>query len=110
MRLLATALAALVIAPVGVTEARVNRWKVVKPHNDRLNRIAKCESGGRWFLNGVYDGGLQFDPRTWTATGSQYRYAFWAPVVEQKYRAVLWAKRIGWAWGSTAGWPVCGRM
>lgn len=102
---------AAMLLPVSAAEAeaRVNRWTVVAPHNDRLNRIARCESGGRWFLNGLYDGGLQFNPGTWTATGSHYRFAFLAPVIEQKYRAVLWAKRIGWRWSSTAGWPVCGR-
>lgn len=81
---------------------------VIKPFLPRLNRIAGCESGKRWHLNSNFDGGLQFHPSTWNATGSRYSYAFLAPPLEQKYRAVIWASIIGWNWHSTAGWPVCG--
>lgn len=82
---------------------------VVRPFDARLERMAGCESTHRWFLDGTFDGGLQFSPGTWSKTGSRYRYAYAAPVIEQKYRAVIWASRIGWAWSSTAGWPRCGR-
>lgn len=81
---------------------------VIRPHQSHLNAIARCESGFRWHLNGQYDGGLQFSPSTWNATGSRYAYAYQAPPREQKYRAVIWASKIGWNWHSTAGWPVCG--
>jgi hypothetical protein len=84
---------------------------VVRPYQPKLRAIATCESGRRWHLNtgnGFY-GGVQFHPQTWRATGSRYAYAHHAPRLEQKYRTVVWASRIGWAWGSTAGWPVCGR-
>jgi hypothetical protein len=77
---------------------------VVKPFNAFLNRLAGCESTHRWFLDGHHDGGLQFDPGTWNATGSKYSFAYQAPILEQKYRAVIWASKIGWAWGSPAGW------
>jgi hypothetical protein len=79
----------------------------VRPHLSTLNRIAWCESRNRWHINAYHDGGLQFHPSTWRATGSRYRFAHWAPKLEQQYRAVVWAERIGWAWGSTAGWPNC---
>lgn len=82
---------------------------VVKPFKAKLDAIAACESGYRWHIDGLFDGGLQFHPSTWTATGSTYRFAHWAPKLEQMYRGVLWARAIGWRWRSTAGWPVCGR-
>lgn len=81
---------------------------VVRPHNSHLNAMARCESGGRWYIDSTFDGGLQFNPSTWNATGSRYAFAYQAPRLEQKYRAVIWASRIGWAWRSTAGWPNCG--
>lgn len=84
---------------------------VFKPYNAKLESIARCESGRRWHLNigNGHFGGLQFTSGTWRATGSRFVFAHVAPAFEQKYRAVVWASRIGWAWGSTAGWPVCGR-
>jgi hypothetical protein len=81
---------------------------VIRPFQPRLNSIAWCESRRHWHIDSVYDGGLQFSPSTWSKLGSRWRYAFQAPEYEQKYRAVIWAHRIGWAWHSTAGWPVCG--
>lgn len=82
---------------------------VIAPFKERLHRMAGCESTWRWHIDSDFDGGLQFHPRTWGATGSRYAFAFQAPPLEQKFRAVIWASRIGWAWSSTAGWPVCGR-
>ncbi len=86
-----------------------NRCKrhVVKPYNDKLNRMAQCESGGRWFIDGAFDGGLQFHPGTWNATGSAYSFAYLAPIIEQKYRALIWRSKIG-TFVTTAGWPRCG--
>ncbi len=81
---------------------------VVKPHNSHLIQMARCESTLRWHLNGTFDGGLQFSPTTWNATGSKYAFAYLASPLEQKYRAVIWANKIGYAWHTTAGWPVCG--
>jgi hypothetical protein len=91
----------------GCHKAKCKRH-VNRPFQSRLTRMARCESGLRWHIDGTFDGGLQFSPSTWAATGSPWRYAYQAPVYEQKYRAVIWASRIGWAWHSTAGWPVCG--
>lgn len=60
-----------------------------------------------WHYDGLYDGGLQFSPRTWASLGSPYRFAYQAPKWEQMYRAVILAHRIG-CWRCTAGWPNCG--
>lgn len=70
--------------------------------------MAWCESRRRWHINSTFDGGLQFSPSTWWKTRSPWAYAYEAPAYEQKYRAVIWAHMIGWAWHSTEGWPVCG--
>ena len=37
------------------------------------NRLAKCESGGRWHINtgNGYYGGLQISPGTWRAFGGK---------------------------------------
>lgn len=100
--LAAIAVALLVALPAG---ARVNRWKIVKPHNAKLERMARCESSGRWWLStgSGYFGGLQFDARTWRSVGGR-GLPHWHPAIEQKYRAVLLIRRRGYA-----PWPVCGR-
>lgn len=72
------------------------------------DRLAQCESGGRWSYNGSsgYDGGLQFLPSTWTAYGGgKYaKYAYQATRSEQ----IAIAKKVLAAagWGS---WPACSR-
>lgn len=79
------------------------RWRVVRPYNAKLNRMAMCESSGRWHIatgNGFY-GGLQFTVRSWRSVGGR-GMPHWASVLEQKYRAVLLARRQGWG-----AWPVC---
>ncbi len=87
-------------------DGRVNRWKVVKPLNGKLERIAQCESGGRWWIstgNG-YHGGLQFDARTWWSVGGR-GLPHHHPQIEQKFRAVLLIRRRGYQ-----PWPVCGSV
>jgi hypothetical protein len=81
------------------------RWWYVRPFNAKLERIADCESGGRWHIatgNGFY-GGLQFTLATWFSVGGQ-GMPHLNSELEQKYRAVLLYKRRG----SWADWPVCG--
>ena len=80
------------------------RWKVVQPYNDKLNRIAQCESHNHWFINtgnGFY-GGLQFTLRTWHSVGG-IGYPNRNTILEQKYRAVKLIKVYGYS-----PWPVCG--
>lgn len=91
-------------------QKRACKRHVVAPFNTHLESIARCESGRDWHYNGSsgFDGGLQFSPSTWNRTGSRFAFAWQASGLEQKYRAVIWAHAIGWAWHTTAGWPVCG--
>ncbi|HXV93829.1 MAG TPA: transglycosylase family protein [Pseudonocardia sp.] len=72
------------------------------------DRLAECESGGRWDIdtgNG-YHGGLQFSPRTWTAFGG----GEFAPVAHQASREqqIVVAERVlaGQGWRA---WPACSR-
>jgi len=84
------------------------RVSIVAPYNAKLNRMADCESGGRWWLNtgnGFY-GGLQFTLGTWWSAGGR-GYPNLNSELEQKYRAVRWHNMIG-TWVTSAGWPVCG--
>jgi Transglycosylase-like domain len=89
---------------ITVVKHRVNRWEVVKPYNAKLNRMAWCESTGRWFIatgNGFY-GGLQFTASTWWSVGGK-GLPHQNSKLEQKYRAVRLIKRSGYG-----PWPVCG--
>jgi len=82
-----------------------SRWDIVRPYNAKLERMAWCESRGRWHIatgNGYY-GGLQFDARTWRGVGGR-GLPHWHSPLEQKFRAVLLIRRRGFS-----PWPVCGR-
>jgi hypothetical protein len=81
-----------------------HRWRVVKPYNAKLERMAMCESTKRWFIatgNGFY-GGLQFTLSTWWSVGGR-GYPHQNSKLEQKYRAVKLIQRAGYG-----PWPVCG--
>ncbi len=72
------------------------------------DKLAKCESGGRWDINtgNGYHGGLQFSPRTWSGFGGKE----FAPVAYQASREeqIVVAERVlakqGWK-----AWPACSR-
>lgn len=71
------------------------------------DRLAECESSGRWNLNvGLYDGGLQFHPSTWTA----YKLPGYPPYAYQATRGqqIAAAERVldAQGWGA---WPACSR-
>lgn len=72
------------------------------------DRVAQCESGGRWGINtgNGYHGGLQFSPRTWSGFGG----GEFAPVAYQASREeqIVVAERVlaKQGWGA---WPVCSR-
>ncbi len=103
-RAVALAACAVAVAPA-TAQARVNRWKVIAPLNAKLERMALCESGGRWWIatgNG-YFGGLQFDAPTWRSVGGR-GLPHWHSRIEQKYRATILIRRRGFA-----PWPTCGR-
>jgi len=70
--LISTALVtAAAAAPVVVTAAPADAASL-----STWNRIARCESGGRWHINtgNGYYGGLQISASTWRAFGGR-RYA-----------------------------------
>ena len=72
------------------------------------NRLAKCESGGRWHINtgNGYYGGLQISPGTWRANGGKRlaRLPHKATKTEQIRVAKRIKKHQGWG-----AWPSCSR-
>ena len=95
------ALAAATITPVVATTttadaASVRTW----------NRIAHCESGGRWHINtgNGYFGGLQISKATWNGYGGR-KFARY-PHGATKRQQIRVAERIrhGQGWGA---WPSC---
>jgi len=85
-------------------DSRCHKRRVVRPYNAKLNRMAYCESTGRWWIstgNGFY-GGLQFDLRTWYSVGGR-GYPHQNSSLEQKYRAVRLIRQRGYS-----PWPRCG--
>lgn len=71
------------------------------------DRIANCESGGRWDdTRGGYEGGLHFAHDTWVRAGGRRfaEHAYQATREQQIEIAVGWLARTSWA-----QWPVCSR-
>src|SRR4029077_20207582 len=98
------AVVAALVTPGPASAPALNRWDAVRPYNAKLERMAWCESRGRWWIatgNGFY-GGLQFDAQTWRSVGGR-GLPHWHSKLEQKYRAALLIRRRGFA-----PWPVCG--
>lgn len=97
----AAALAATTLVPVVAIDApagaaTVRTWE----------RLAKCESGGRWHINtgNGYYGGLQISPSTWAGYGGR-KFAR-LPHGASKGEQIRIAERIkrGQGWGA---WPTC---
>jgi resuscitation-promoting factor RpfA len=97
----AAALTAATITPVVATApsadaASARTW----------NRIAQCESGGRWHINtgNGYYGGLQISRSTWNGYGGR-KFASY-PHHATKREQIRVAERIqnGQGWGA---WPSC---
>jgi hypothetical protein len=72
------------------------------------DRVAQCESGGRWGINtgNGYYGGLQFSYGTWRGYGGQ-RYARTANLATKAQQITI-AKKVLQSQGPGA-WPTCGR-
>ena len=72
------------------------------------NRLAQCESGGRWHINtgNGYYGGLQFSSPTWRGFGGRKfaRNAHRATKAEQIKVAERVRRAQGWG-----AWPYCSR-
>lgn len=66
--------------------------------------LAQCESGGRWDLDGTYDGGLQFHPDTWRRNKpSGYpEFAHQASPAQQIEVGKVIQSKSGWG-----AWPSC---
>lgn len=92
---------AAVVAPTVVTAPAANAATM-----HTWNRLAHCESSGRWHINtgNGYYGGLQISPSTWRA----YHGKRFAPLPHQATkRQQIWvAERIKRGQGWRA-WPVC---
>ncbi|MFE7750048.1 transglycosylase family protein [Streptomyces sp. NPDC057428] len=73
------------------------------------DRIAKCESSGRWNTNtgNGYHGGLQFAPSTWRAYGGG-QYAPRADLATKSEQIAV-GERVARSQGMGA-WPTCGRL
>ena len=72
------------------------------------NRVANCESGGRWKINtgNGYYGGLQFSSRTWRAYGGR-KYGSQAHKASKSEQITI-ARRVLAGQGAGA-WGGCGR-
>lgn len=70
------------------------------------DRLALCESGGRWDYNGSsgYDGGIQFSPATWNAMQTGYAFAWQAPREVQIAAGQRLVARSGWG-----QFPACAK-
>ncbi|MGI5039243.1 transglycosylase family protein, partial [Streptomyces sp. JAC128] len=73
------------------------------------DRIAQCESSGRWNTNtgNGYHGGLQFAPSTWRAYGGG-QYAPRADLATRSEQIAV-GERVARSQGMGA-WPTCGRL
>ncbi len=73
--------------------------------NTVWDRLAQCESGGRWNINtgNGYYGGLQFSLSTWRAVGGT-GYPHQHSRAEQIKRGQILQARAGWG-----QWPACSR-
>lgn len=81
-----------------------------RPAGDIWDRLAHCETRGRWTLNSGngYFGGLQFDQASWEGAGG-LRFAARADLAtrdQQIAAATVWQRIHPRGWGA---WPHCAR-
>jgi hypothetical protein len=91
----------------GATEVSVYRPASAEPAGDVWDRLAACESGGRWDIyNPPHEGGLQFHHATWDA----YKLAGYPDdahlATREQQIAVGEVVQRAQGWGA---WPVCSR-
>jgi hypothetical protein len=77
-----------------------------EPSDAQFDRLAQCESGGRWNLNSGngYYGGLQFSAATWQSHGgtglpSDHSRAEQIDIGRRQWRQSRWS-----------AWPSCSRQ
>jgi len=101
-------IASLVIAAIGGLAPVLASAPADAASYATWDRLAHCESGGRWHLNtgNGYYGGLQFSGSTWRAYGGGH-FAGRADKAS-RVQQIRVAERVLHAagWGS---WPVCSR-
>jgi len=101
---LAAALVVVLLSAPAAEAHSPRRRSGVAPSAAVWDRLAQCESGGRWHIRGrTYSGGLQFDARTWRSVGGR-GVAADASKGEQIARATTLHSRRGWQ-----PWPACSR-
>lgn len=102
-----TVAASLVLSALGAAPALAHRRPAPRGPAPAgvWDRLARCESGGRWHLNtgNGYYGGLQFDRATWRGVGGR-GYPHQASREEQIRRAELLHAKRGFR-----PWPGCSR-
>jgi hypothetical protein len=78
-----------------------------EPPDSDFDRLARCESSGRWQLNSGngYYGGLQFSPSTWRGLGGRAGLPSEHPREHQIEVARKEWRRNGWR-----AWPHCSRQ
>ena len=101
-RLLQAAVATVVA--LGAPIALAGTADAAQP-TSKWDRLAQCESGGRWNINtgNGYHGGLQFSQSTWRAHGGQGS-ASKASKSQQIAVAEKVLKTQGWK-----AWPACSK-
>lgn len=89
-------------------DATVVAQPTPEPPYGLWDRLANCESSGRWHLEGGrYSGGLQFDSPTWIAYGG-LKYAPRAALASRAEQIAV-AEVLRSARGFVP-WPVCSRV
>ncbi len=101
-------LASLLVAAFTVLTSLVTTVPAEAASMRTWNRLAQCESSGRWHINtgNGYYGGLQFSPSTWRGFGGR-KYAtnaHRATKLEQIRIAERVKRHQGWG-----AWPACSR-
>ena len=99
-----------VLAPgaLAVTLLTPDTASAKEPHPGVWDRLAQCESGGKWDTNtgNNYYGGLQFSQPTWRSFGG-LRYAKRADLATRSQQIAV-ARRVlkvqGWG-----AWPACSK-
>jgi hypothetical protein len=101
-------LASLLVAAFTVLTSLVTTVPAEAASMRTWNRLAQCESSGRWHINtgNGYYGGLQFSPSTWRAFGGR-KYATNAHRATKREQIRI-AERVRrhQGWGA---WPACSR-
>jgi hypothetical protein len=103
------AAAALAVLPLAAacTPEQLRAWQAAQQQIDPVwDRLAQCESGGRWHIDSRYDGGLQFHPDTWRAYGGTEFAAYAHQATREQQITVAHRLVDDTGWGA---WPHCSR-